>query len=133
MPFVSVTRLRLRSARYLPAFFFYAIRSQIQAKRADGSLSVQVLNDANLAFWTLTVWRDEAAMRAYMISGAHKAAMPKLLNWCDEASNGHWTQESATPPSWSDAHKRMIADGRRSKVNNPSKNHLDFVIPAPRA
>ena len=133
MPVVSVTRLRLRSVRFLPAFLFHAIRSQLQSKRAAGNISTQVLNDANLAFWTLTVWRDKEAMRAYMISGAHKTAMPKLMEWCDEAAMADWTQDSATPPSWADAHQRLIADGRRSKVRQPSQNQLDFVVPPPRA
>ncbi|TAK13403.1 MAG: DUF3291 domain-containing protein [Acidobacteria bacterium] len=133
MPVVSVTRLRLRSAWFLPAFLFHAIRSQLQSKRAAGNISTQVLNDANLAFWTLTVWRDKDAMRAYMISGAHKTAMPKLMAWCDEAAMADWTQDHPAPPSWADAHKRLIAEGRRSKVRQPSRRQLDFVIPPPRA
>jgi hypothetical protein len=31
-------------------------------------------------------------MRAFMLSGAHQRAMPKLFNWCDEASVVHWNQ-----------------------------------------
>ncbi|HQX83152.1 MAG TPA: DUF3291 domain-containing protein [Vicinamibacterales bacterium] len=132
MPFVSVTRLRLRSWRFLPAFLFHAARSQRQSKGADGNLTSEVLNDARLAFWTVTTWRDEAAMRGYMISGAHKVAMPKLMEWCDEAATAHWNQDSTTPPTWAEAHARLVADGRRSKVRFPSQAHVDYSIPAPR-
>ena len=131
MPFVSVTRLRLRSVRFLPAFFFHTLRSQSQAKRADGVLSVKVGNAAQLAFWTLTVWRDEAAMRAFMVSGPHKTAMPKLMEWCDEASVTHWNQDSADAPSWAVAHQRMVAEGRLSKVRYPSSTHDRMTFPAP--
>jgi quinol monooxygenase YgiN len=132
MAFVSVTRLRLRSWRFVPAFLFHAARSQRQSKAADGNLTSAVLNDARWAFWTVTTWRDEAAMRGYMLSGAHKAAMPKLMAWCDEAATLHWTQDSPTPPTWAEAHARLVAEGRRSKVRFPSQAHLDYVIPAPR-
>ena len=131
MPFVSVTRLRLRSVRFLPAFIFYTLRSQSQAKRADGVLSVKVGNAAQLAFWTLTVWRDEAAMRAFMVSGPHKTAMPKLMEWCDEASVTHWNQDSADAPSWAVAHQRMVQEGRLSKVRYPSTTHERLTFPPP--
>ena len=43
-----------------------------QAKRATGTLAVSILRDANRAFWTRTVWRDEAAMRSFIRSGVHR-------------------------------------------------------------
>jgi hypothetical protein len=65
MPFVSITRLRVRRWRYLPQFLFQSIRAARQAKRAAGNLAVSVFRDADRAFWTRAVWRDEAAMRSF--------------------------------------------------------------------
>src|ERR1700754_3939058 len=112
MAFVSITRLRVRSARHLPAFFVHAFRSRHQAGKAEGNLSATMVKDAGLIFWTRTVWRDEASMRAFLISGPHRYAMPHLLHWCDEASVVHWTQESEEPPSFTEAHRRMMEEGR---------------------
>lgn len=132
MSFVSVTRLRIRSWRFLPVFFYHAVQTLSQAKKAPGNVSAIVLNDANRAFWTMSVWTDEQAMRAYMISGPHGKVMPKLMEWCDEAATAHWTQDSPTAPSWTDAHARLIKDGRRSKVRHPSPAQEAFSIPNPR-
>ena len=52
MPFVSITRLRVRRWRYLPRFLFHFIRAARQAKRAAGSLAVAVLRDTDRALWT---------------------------------------------------------------------------------
>jgi len=64
MPLVSVTRLRVRLWRYLPAFLIQSFRALRQAKRADGNLAASVLRDANFAFWTRSVWTEEALFHA---------------------------------------------------------------------
>jgi hypothetical protein len=45
------------------------------------------------------VWENEAAMKDYRIKPPHLQAMAKLLEWCDEASVMHWTQETKDPPT----------------------------------
>lgn len=132
MPLISVTRLRVRSFRYLPAFLLYSLRSSRQAKRAPGNLGVGLLNDANGAYWTRTAWQDDSAMRTFMTAPPHLRAMPKLMDWCDEASVVHWTQESPELPDWLEAHRRLAAEGRRSKVRHPSPAHEAYSIPVPK-
>ena len=131
MSLVSITRLRVRSWRYLPAFVIYALRSARQANRSGGSIGVSIMRENRNTFWTRTVWENEGAMRSFMLSGVHRRVMPRLLEWCDEASIVHWLQESAELPSWDEAHRRMQQEGRRSKVNHPSAAHLAYEIPSP--
>jgi hypothetical protein len=132
VPLISVTRLRIRSVRFLPAFFVYAFRSTRQAQRTPGNLGAAVFNDSRRTFWTRTAWRDEGAMRAFLLSGPHKLAMPKLAHWCDEASVVHWSQDTAELPAWPEAHRRMQAEGRPSRVRHPSAAHEAFRIAPPR-
>jgi len=132
MALVSVTRLRVRLWRYLPAFLVQSFRVVRQAKRAEGNLAASVLRDANLAFWTRTLWRDEAVMRSFMGAGAHQRVMPRLPKWCDEAALVHWEQDGSEPPSWLEAHRRLRQQGRRSRVDYPSEAQRRFDIPAPR-
>jgi len=132
MPFVSVTRLRVRSWRHLPGFLWHSFRSERQARSERGNLGVTLLAEANRTFWTCTVWADQSDMRAFMTVGAHRKAMPRLVEWCDEASIVHWQQDSAEPPSWPEAYRRMQEEGRRSRVNHPSEAQQRFKIPPPR-
>lgn len=105
MPVVSITRLRVRSWRFLLGFAWYAFRSSREATKAEGNVAVQVLNDRDRTFWT--IWTTEATMKNFMLAGAHREAMRKLLEWCDEASLVRWTQESSQLPTWPEAHRRL--------------------------
>lgn len=98
------------------------MRSGRQAKGADGCFGVNLRRSGG-AFWTVTLWRDAAAMRAFMLSGAHAKAMPKLARWCDEASVTHWEQDGRIPPTWAEAEGHLAAAGRTSRVDFPSPAH----------
>ena len=123
MAFASVTRLQLRSAWRLPLFMWHTLRAAKQAADSHGFLGGYLASESVRAFWTVTVWNDETAMRSFRNTGAHMVAMPKLLDWCDEASFAHWSQPEAQVPSRSVAVDRMLAHGRLSKVRRPSAEH----------
>lgn len=123
MSIVSVTRFRLRGLRYLPFFMIHAQRSLVQIRRADGYLAGAIRCDRNLAYWTSTVWRDEGALLAYVTSGAHRTAMPKLADWGDEASTVRWDQDGFDLPDWSVAIERMRQEGRPLPLRHPAPAH----------
>ena len=140
MAFISLTRLRIRSIRFLPLFAVHIIRTLRQIRKAPGFQQGALLPDRKWTFWTMTAWNSQESMRMYMTSGSHKSAMPHLLDWCDEASVAHWTQpDSALPPAlpadfpnWTEADQRMRQQGRASKVLHPSPNHLSLTYDPPR-
>ncbi len=132
MTFVSLTRLRIRSIRFVPLFAIHTSRALRQVKKASGFQTGALLADRSWTFWTMTAWDTQESMRAYMTAGSHKRAMPHLLHWCDEASVAHWTQSETTLPSWTDADRRMRENGRASKVRHPSPQHASLTYRTPR-
>ena len=131
MVLISVTRLRVRSLIYLPQFLWDTFKSMRQAERSSGFLGGRLLVNAKSVFWTMTAWKDEVAMNAYRTGGAHRGAMPKLLNWCNEAAVVHWIQESSEIPVWHEVQHHMAKDGKLSKVNHPSPAQASNHIPGP--
>jgi len=132
MIFVSLTRLRIRSVRFLPLFAFYTFRILRQVKKATGFEKGGLLTDRRWTFWTMTAWDTQENMRQFMTTGAHKEAMPGLLHWCDEATVAHWAQSEGDLPSWTEADERMRAMGRASKVLHPSTRHATMTYETPR-
>jgi quinol monooxygenase YgiN len=133
VPFVvSITRLRLRSLRFLPYFLVLNEGAVRQLRKAAGFRRGKLLVDRRLTFWTMSGWEDEASLRAYRDADAHRAVMPKLAGWCDEASVARWQDGTGELPSWPEAHARMIAQGRASKVRHPSPDQTHLRFPAPR-
>lgn len=106
MVHVAITGLRLRRPWYALAFWGHAVASMGQAQAAEGCLSAQA-RTINGVQHTLSVWRDRAAMLAYVRSGAHRAAMrafPKI------AVGEVISFEAERAPSWEEA--RAIWEAR---------------------
>ncbi|VXD07391.1 conserved hypothetical protein [Sphingomonas sp. T1] len=125
---LSVTRFRVRSLRFLPFFMIHAQRSLVQIRRAEGYLGGALRHDRDHAYWTASVWRNEAALLAYVTSGAHRSAMPKMTEWGDEASTVRWDQDSAALPSWPEAIERMRRDGRAMPLRHPGSAHAALAF-----
>ena len=121
MPIVSVTRLHLRSMRFLPVFFWYTNKSARQAKKTAGNLGVKLRKTHGLAFWTLTMWHDNAALKAFAPRSPHREAMQKLPHWCDEAAFADWEQANRDWPSWDIATEKLRITGRLASVLHPSE------------
>ena len=86
MPIIVVTRLRLKHPAVLNDFFNAAASSLEQAQKAAGNLGADALAEAHDTWWTVTAWRDRAAMEAYVHADPHHATMARLDDWCDEAT-----------------------------------------------
>ena len=132
MAFIGVTRLRVRSVRFLPAFAMHFLRTRSQVRQAPGFRTGSVLPDRCWTFWTMTAWDSQEHMRRYVATVPHRTTMPYLRDWCDEASVVHWEQPEDALPSWLEAHKRMHENGRASGVRNPSPRHATLSYPPPR-
>jgi hypothetical protein len=128
MAIVSVTRLRLRSLRFLPGFIWYTSLSIRQAGRTPGNLGVRVKKTKGLAFWALAIRRDNKAIRAFVPASPHREAMLKLPHWCDEAAFADWQQDTADWPSRETASERLAATGRLVSVLHPSEQQKSGTI-----
>ena len=65
MPFVSVTRLRVKSMFYLLSFMRANESSVKELKVSKGLLKGKELIDKKLTFWTITLWEDEESMKKF--------------------------------------------------------------------
>src|SRR5258708_33677211 len=138
MPVMSVTRLRVQSVRYLPAFVWYSFRSIQQLRGSPGFLGGMLASSPAWTFWTTTMWVDEASMKRFRDMDWHQRAMPMLLHWCNEASLARWTQDTVELPSALAMLERLQRRGRISKVRHPTSGQAagqtapDGLAPQPR-
>ena len=60
---------------------------------------------------TLSIWEDEASMWAFVFGEIHGEAMSLVPDRVAAWGTTHWTEmESDAPPSFDDAHQRIVAE-----------------------
>ena len=121
MTFISITRLRVKSVFNLLQFMKANEASVKSIGQIKGFITGKELVDKSLVFWTLTAWESEESMKQFRNGNAHRAAMQKLPVWCDEGAYHHWVQEDNNLPDWDTASKRLMEEGKLTKVKAPSK------------
>ena len=129
MPFISVTRLRVKSLFFLFSFIRANEASVKELKSSSGLLMGKELIDKILTFWTITLWEDEDSMKKFIGSLSHRNAMQHLPKWCNEASYHHWFQEENECPNWTTISNKLYSEGKLSKVRNPSNAQITNQFP----
>jgi hypothetical protein len=128
---VSVTRLRLRSFRFILHLHWVVRKIQRSLEKTPGFVHGKLLADRHRAFWTMTLWKDATGMLAFRSSRVHTSAFTYLNKWCDEASVVHWETNDETLPSWEEAHRRMSESGKSVPLKLPSADHRAHRVDAP--
>lgn len=108
MVYVSITGLEITSPRHSSRFWWHAVRSMNQAREATGNISAEA-RTVNSVHHTLSVWTNEAAMRAYLSTGAHLQAMKAFPSIATGKTLGFNAEQ---PPHWDDVHALWAARGR---------------------
>lgn len=106
--YVSITGLRVRHFWQAPIFWRHAIASMIQARAADGCLHAET-RTINVIHHTRSVWRDRAAMLAYLRTGPHLTAMKLFARIATGKTFGY---ETTAIPDWDQVHQLWQDRGR---------------------
>ena len=90
----------------------------MQAQKAPGNISASARKIDGVQH-TLSVWTDQAAMRAYLMSGAHRLAMSKFNAMATGYAFGYVAD---APPAWDEVHELWLkADpALRDRSTTPS-------------
>jgi heme-degrading monooxygenase HmoA len=105
------SRFRLRRLRDVPRFFLDAMRIHRQVRAADGALGVSlVARPLQREFFTLSAWRDRAAVDALVRAEPHRSAMGRHHEDMEDAAFRFWeVPPDALPPSWDEAYRRLAS------------------------
>jgi quinol monooxygenase YgiN len=106
---VLLTELPLRRFRDLSGFMGYTFRIISQLKSTSGVVGYSFLGRFfQRRFRTLSVWEDEAALRAFVRQTPHLAAMKAMQGKMTKTRFIRWRiRGSEYPPRWSEALSRQ--------------------------
>jgi quinol monooxygenase YgiN len=100
--------LPLKSYWRIPIFFFYTAQVVKQLASAEGMLGYSVLaRPLSKRFWTLSAWKDEAALRTFVQYPPHVRIMTALASHMGDTKFVRWkVKGSDLPLRWDDALRR---------------------------
>jgi quinol monooxygenase YgiN len=106
--------LPLKSYWRMPSFFYYTLQVERQLASAQGLLGYSVLaRPLSKRFWTLSSWKDEAALRDFVQHPPHVRIMTAIAPHMEQTKFLRWTVKgSQLPLRWDDALRRFADDSR---------------------
>lgn len=117
---VMASRLPLARYRDIPAFLRGTLAIRRQLATAEGLVGYAL--DARLlskTFWTLSVWRDEQALRAFAAARPHSDVVRSTRPHMRPTTFVTWTEPSdEVPVSWQRARQR-IAENSATASREP--------------
>lgn len=132
MAYLSMTRLKLKSARYVIPFLVYNERVVKQIRTSEGFLKGKLLATPTLSMWTTTLWASQEALKAFYLNGTHRIAMAKLNEWSSEAASAHQQVDINELPSWGYISTQLCKIGHFTALKEPSLEHEHRTILSPR-
>jgi quinol monooxygenase YgiN len=106
---VLLSYLPLKSFWRIPHFFLYTAQVTKQLVSAEGVLGYSVLaRPLSKQFWTLSAWKDDAALRTFVQYPPHARIMTALTPHMGETKFVRWMVKGfQLPLSWEDAPSRL--------------------------
>lgn len=107
---VMASRLPLRSRAQIPRFVGLTVSVVRQLERSEGLVGYSLRAQPPAAtFWTLSAWRDDAALARLTRRLPHRAVMSKLRPHMGPTRFATWTcRGDRLPVSWDDAVERLL-------------------------
>lgn len=108
---VMATKLVLSGYRHIPAFVRSTQSFWPRLTRSDGLLGYSLNADlTRRTFHTLSVWRDGAAVAAFVRSEPHARVVAQTRLWMADSTFRAWTVRGAQlPVTWDQVHERFHA------------------------
>ena len=112
-PLVTMaSRLELRRRRDVPAFLVAALRLQRRFRAADGGVRLELdARPLERTFFTLSTWRDEAAIAAYTADPLHREVMRGFRPRMTRSAFVTWCEPTGAVPGWDAALARLADAG----------------------
>ncbi|HWL45256.1 MAG TPA: DUF3291 domain-containing protein [Ilumatobacter sp.] len=109
-PVAMASRLELRRLRDVPAFLAAALRLRRSFRRTPGAVALALgAAPFKRTFWTVSVWEDHAALRAYAGDQLHIDTMRRFRPAMAGSTFVDWPVAAMSRPTWHDAAQRLAA------------------------
>ncbi len=97
--------------------------------KTSGFLGGKELVYAKLTFWTLTIWKNDANMKTFLNSAAHRTAMKKTAILVQRGFLFSLDAGNECLPSLKKVSEKLLKYGKLTKVRNPSANQISNSFP----
>lgn len=130
MPYLTVTRLHLKSRLMTPKFLIANEPIFQELMQSNGYLNGKTLLDFGGGAWTISLWKDMESMQQFYLSGTHRKIMPMLDYYADEGANRTIEYGLYKLPNWKQA-RDLLAEGAKfsSGVRHPNQRQKNQIIP----